>query len=45
MAVLVVDNQSILVELRERPSNLTVVGRQSIIDFLNSRAPAEESRR
>lgn len=42
MAVLVVDGQSILVELRERPSNLTVVGRQSIIDFLNSRAPAEE---
>lgn len=42
MAVLVVNGNSVLVELRERPANLTVVGRQSILEFLNSRAPAEQ---
>jgi hypothetical protein len=38
MAVLMIDDQATLVELRDRPANLTVVGRQSIVDFLESRA-------
>lgn len=41
-ATLRVEDKTSFVDLRDRPTDFTVVGKQSVVDFLSSQAPKEE---